>query len=64
MKYLVLFSTGVALIVLGVVFALLLELPVPFRRAGLVAMVLGTVLMGVNVALQFFDRRRERDRRL
>ncbi|MGK9148947.1 hypothetical protein KXS11_15055 [Plantibacter flavus] len=64
MKYLVLFGAGVALIVLGVVFALILELPVPFRIAGLVAMILGTVLMGVNVGLQFFDRRKDRDRRL
>jgi xanthosine utilization system XapX-like protein len=64
MKYLVLFSAGAALIVLGVVFALLLELPVGFRIAGLVAMLLGTVVMGVTIGLQFFDRRKDPTRRL
>ena len=64
MKHLVLFSVGAGLIVLGIVFALLLELPVPFRVAGLVAMLLGTAVLGANIVIQFLDRRRERARRI
>ncbi|MGG7465721.1 MULTISPECIES: hypothetical protein [unclassified Plantibacter] len=59
MKFLALFATGSGLIIVGFVVALISGDMASLRVVGLAAIIVGTIVLGVNVVLQFLERRRQ-----
>ncbi|MFZ4893153.1 hypothetical protein ACL9RL_01745 [Plantibacter sp. Mn2098] len=59
MKFLALFATGSGLIVVGFVVALVATSMPALRVVGLAAIIVGTIVLAVNVVLQFLERRRQ-----